>query len=255
MLIRSGRVTDIIKAQLYSKKPEYDNTDIPLQIIKSMEEDYIEISDCYMGIQHRQGKLKSQSVRIESVINDGYAIWQGEPEIDYLYISHDLDFRYTNSNHSDCFHAQRNLYKKNIIIKACELELKGQGSQDKGKFMFSEIGVNDSCRFFENGIIVKDHGRFKNKTPLINSLNFRNSSFGSPKNPIDGKEIGESSIRIMKRKPRSPKSFNNVIHCYSDVKIEFDDKDGTEVRVYKRGWSEQDRLDNFEVWKGAKIIL
>ena len=255
MLIRKGRVTDTVKSQLYSKEPRYDNTDIPLQLFKDMDEEYIKISDCYLGVQHRQGKLKVKSVRIESFINDGYALWQGEPEIEFLYINHDLDFRYTRSNHSDCFHAQTNLNKKNIIIKQVELELKGKGSQDKGKFMFSEVGVNESCRFFEDGVIIKDHGRFKNKTPLINSLSFKNTQFGSPENPIDGRKIGASSIRIMRRKPNSPKSSNNVIHCYSDVNIEIDDKNGTSVRIYKRGWPKQDRLDNFEVWKGAKYLL
>ena len=179
--------------------------------------------------------------------------WAGNVDIKRFRAIHDLDYHYSKFNHSDCWHSQTDKDRSNIRIRNAKLELSGEGSQDKGKFISSETGVLNGVKMFEDGFIIDDKGRFKNKIPAVNLNNCRNSEFGSDLYPLDGKLLGHAAFRVMGRKRGSPRSINNIIHIYDDMKLEFDKsaKQSFIVRVYKRRWSVQDRLDNWDVAKKA----
>jgi len=257
MIKLKGNLKPRHKKQLGEPNPKYDTRDIPLRITSDLITDMIEISDCYMGIQHRAGKLIADKVTVQSFVNDGVGAWYGAVDIGTFHALHDLDYQYTRSNHSDCWHWQTDKDKSHVRIRRAILELSGKNSQDKGKFIASETAINDHFKLFENGFIIVDNGQFKSKIPAVNLNNCRNSEFGSPACPLDGRLLNHTAFRVMGRKRGSPRSINNVIHIYDDMNLQFDQsaKKSFIVRVYKRAWSRQERLDNWDVYRAGKLIL
>ena len=44
----------------------YDTTDIPLRVASDLIANKIDICDCYMGVQHRSGKLIADEVKVKA---------------------------------------------------------------------------------------------------------------------------------------------------------------------------------------------
>ena len=258
MLIREGRllVSDIPK--LARPNPPLDTTDIPLIVTKGVEEDYIDISQCYLGIQHRHGVIKAKSVKVHSFVNDGLSLWTGGLDVDFMEIVHGLPFFYSPQNHSDCIQfvsMDYKTFKRNVNpnsnnrIGRMELLVVGKGAKDKGHVMLTETAIYSDFNLFAEGFICES----RSTLPAFNANNLSNSTLGSPEYPIDANNISNLPIRIMGRKPGSPPSRNNVIHAYRGLKLELDAKAraGTEVRYYNRRWSKYQREDNWELAKRA----
>lgn len=256
MIIRKGRLLKEEHYQLGLPDPSYDNTDIPLIVTKGLEEDSIEVSDCFLGLQYRDGGLTVKSLEINNVVNDCFSGWTGNINIDILHGSHELPLYYSRSNHADVFQVFSMNHKtfkrhespvKNIRIKKVDFNIKGE---DKGIFMFTGTSGYKNIKLFEDGIDINFKGKSTSNL-FINSISFENSELGSAVNPIDSDRVSGLGIRIKGVKPNSPKSYNNTIHCYEGLSIELGEqvKESTTIVTYKKEWSEQERLDHWSIWK------
>ncbi len=253
-----GKLTRHLEKTLKTDNPELDPSDIPLRVLSNQHYEALKVSRCYMGIQHRAGHFRAKKVTVSKFCNDGIGLWSGKFEIKDMEVVNTLDFFYSNKNHNDCFHAQRNPYAihapiTDVYLGKVKLTVRGVGGENKGHIMLSEPIPYSRFKLFTKGFSILS----VSEAPALNANNLRQSDLGSPEFPLDGGKIQHLPIRIIGKKNRSPSSFGNVIHCYDDVELQLDKSatEGTLVVVYKRSWSREDRLDNWFVRKAAISIL
>jgi len=252
VLVRKGRLKRRSHKQLSRKDAKYDDTDIALDIRNGLRDRIIKATDAYIGVCYRKGELSCGNMRIERVVNDALIVHTGGVFIDRLKINHNLNYFYSKRNHADSIHFQTSNEKNGVVINYVDIKSSGEGGEDKGHVMSSEIG--DCCNFkmFRDGFFLQS----KSKAPALNFLQARESIIGSPQNPIDPKKINRLSIRVMARKSGTLRTENLVIHVYPDQKVELDDftRRGVIIRSYPRRWSRRDRIENWELFQQGWLL-
>ena len=203
-----------------------DTTDIAVRLEAPARFNKLRVSNSYVGIVAREGRLIASEITVTDVASDSIVLWKGGNFIHELGIRDTVPYIYTRKNHKDCLQAyylNTEDYSKpddavfdGLYIGKFSAYIRGQG---KAVIAFTEFAENRNLNLFSGGIDVDTDSEIPY---FFLATNLCNSVLGSPENPIDGERISGKTIRVLDptakkgKKGRAPLSHNSVIHYYAD---------------------------------------